>query len=621
MIEAYFQTSLGQNIPALVPNGEVVEIAASLGIHEKELFSIDIPSGATREARITVLIAEANLDALYASDTGGDPSAIFYWRETTNATHQSMLLFLLPPRPLYVVAGGSGIAIVEAVDVRYWWKQTQNDEFNDVALASRLYSSDGRRLLASTPSPNTSVLQLVTAIRDFLISQTSLSAFTIPGAFSPTDPYMDRYADIVFTPECSLAMSLDIVLSSCGWMLQWDTTAQVLTLVEVGNDIATLNTYMTANKRAFRGGAQASSQGFGATDPLATIWEGTGNWQINSYPSAVTYSFPFRTCEGKTYYNNTLTTNLTGNLYFSTDKEYGWIEPLITDRFRASIGTRVLKEPRSLTASNSAIFFDAVYTNNLAPTSGVSVGVGWNYDGATAVANEALVKRTTVMHGKIMWAGWNQMPNGSYRSTMLRYSITLCKGEWIPICLTDSEKDDWILGTNGIQTDDPKQIVASKGMVHARRLNSGMLQMDVAPPNCRVFPARITGYEPFATWKNRYNFVEVEPKATLTPITPMITEIGNWARTSTTFEARNLIENSNVYIAAGDVGNFIAPGISQADYTNATIEALAIPINTIVMMVEQFLVSKENQTLDSTLPPRYWFVMPQAVRVTCIEPA
>jgi hypothetical protein len=74
-----------------------------------------------------------------------------------------------------------------------------------------------------------------------------------------------------------------------------------------------------------------------------------------------------------------------------------------------------------------------------------------------------------------------------------------------------------------------------------------------------------------------------------------------------------------VYISAGSASNIIAPGVLQLDYTNATIEALPIRNNTVVMMVEQFPSSKENYTLDNNMPPRFWFVMPNAVKVTCVQ--
>lgn len=617
MIQAWFQTSQAGIIPVLVPDGEVLDIALSLGLSEADLFSINIPSGATREARICVLVPKENLNALYASVEAGNPAAIFHWKETTIGYEQSMGVWLLPPRPLYIVGGGSGVAIVEAVDCRYWWKQSQSNELNDTAFRAYLYSSDGRWLVEdrgnqSPPAP----LFYVTYIRDMLATQGQ--TFDIPAGFAPSVTLSSRFADYVFTPECSLAMALDIILSACGWMLQWDCGSQQLTLVEVGNDINILDGYMDANKRAFRGGAEAPSQTSQPSDPLTVVWYGNSNWQKNAFPSLVTASFPFRTVEGKTHYDNTLGVADVGVSNFSYQKEFGWENDLITDRERSSAGLRILKEPRSLVASNTVAFFNATYNTNLAPTAGASVGVGWNYDAFVTAIMNVFVARTTVMHGKTMWAGWANLPMGSYRCTMLRYGLTRSRGEWLPVALTVCEKDDWILGADGIPTSNPKEIIASKGMVHARRLSNGVAQMDVAPPSCRVFPAKITTHEQYAAWKFGYNFEEVEPK--VTPYTiPQTTAIGNWARKSTTFLARNLIEDSNVYVSAGNASNIIAPGVLQSDYTNATIEAIPIRNNTVVMMVEQFASSKENYTLDADMPPQYWFVMPNAIKVICQE--
>jgi hypothetical protein len=61
---------------------------------------------------------------------------------------------------------------------------------------------------------------------------------------------------------------------------------------------------------------------------------------------------------------------------------------------------------------------------------------------------------------------------------------------------------------------------------------------------------------------------------------------------------------------------FIAPGVSQADYTNATIEPLPIATDTLVMMVEHF-PPISNGTTETVPIPQYWFTMANAVKVTC----
>ena len=61
MIQAFFRTSEGVFIPALVPDGDVLDLARTMGLSESDLFRIDIPSGATRPARITVLVKQSDL--------------------------------------------------------------------------------------------------------------------------------------------------------------------------------------------------------------------------------------------------------------------------------------------------------------------------------------------------------------------------------------------------------------------------------------------------------------------------------------------------------------------------------------------------------------------------------
>ena len=109
------------------------------------------------------------------------------------------------------------------------------------------------------------------------------------------------------------------------------------------------------------------------------------------------------------------------------------------------------------------------------------------------------------------------------------------------------------------------------------------------------------------TWKWQYEFEEVEPIGTECPMTAAITP---FARQGV---ARNLMEDGN-----DPVAGFIMPGISQADYSNALIEAVPIANGCIVMMVEHFPAIGDGTT--ATVPtPQYWFTMPNAVRVVCTE--
>ena len=232
---------------------------------------------------------------------------------------------------------------------------------------------------------------------------------------------------------------------------------------------------------------------------------------------------------------------------------------------------------------------------------------------------ELLRKRCELSIGTTVWGGWADFPTGAYRGTMLRYTLGHRHGDLVPITITKCDDSDWVFGPDGLTPSDPHDIVVSKGMIHARRLGSGVLQLDVAPPNCRFFPAKVTGHTRIDVsgngyWKWTYTWEEVEPNPLAS--SPEVVSLSTWARTGTS--ARNLTEDSNVYISDHNNGNVIAPGVLQSDYTNAKIEPLPIADNTIVLMCEQFLTSYLGD--GTTFPPfarRFWFSMPNAVKVTC----
>ena len=615
MISAWFTTSGGTVIPVLVPEREILEIAGMVGLSETDLFAIEIPSGASREARIRVLVDQAQLQALYASGTNA--TATFSWKESTNATVMSMAVWLLPPRPVWMVAGGAGTAMVEAVDRRYWWRQTQVNSLNQAALAAPLFSSDGRWNTGGV-TDNTTPLTFVTALQAQLAAISG--GFTIPGGYNPNAALTSRIADHVFTPECSLGMALDFVLAATGWVLQYDVINSAYTLVEVKDDSGDLATWMTSNKRAYGGGVEATSATPAGTEPLMTLWQGDANYQKNRMPQQVTVSFPYRSIEGKTKYNNT-TDYQAGDVEFVIDREFGWQNTLATSRARTNIGARVLKEPRSLVASLNTSLNASSPGTNIYGTSMPS----WDYSTYVTQVMALLVKRCSVIVGQTAWAGWPRVPNGCYRTTMLRYAVGVRDGELVPFALTVADQDDWVLGPNGLPTNDPGQITFSKGLAHARRLGSGAMQIDVAPPNTRTFPAIITASsalectvgEVTNPWQWDYTWSEVEPNP-CAPC-PLSVPLATWGRSGSS--ARNLTENGNIYLGAANVGNVVAPGVKQSDYTNGTISALPISVGTIVQMVEQFPTAYTGCVDDPPYATQYWFAMPNAVKVECNENA
>lgn len=606
MIEAFFRTSTADFIPAIVPDGDLLDLAQTLGIAERDLFRIELPSGATRPGRVRVLVKQSDLPTLYASVTdGSNPSADFRWREYTNVALQSMEMWLLPPKPLYMVAGAEGVAVVEAVDCRWWWGQSQANAANQTPLRGNVQSSDGRWQVVASGSATP--LALLTALQGQIATLGLPGTFTIPGTYAPSSALLDRVTDHLFTPECSLAMAIDLVLAGTGWMMQWEPSTSSLTLAPVGDDVKALDTWMTSNKRAYVGGVTAPGGGTIPSESLLSLWYGQSAYARNLMPDSVTVSFPYRTVEGKTRYGNTTTDTTT--LMFASEREFGWEQSVTTGRPRADIGTRLLKEPRPLVASATPGLTPATPATAILGTTAPS----WDYPAYRTAVGNLLQDRATVMTGTVGWMGWPLLPLGSYRCTMMCHTVARRMGEIVPLTVTECEVGDWLLGPDGMLPSDPKDIVLSKGLAHARRMWSGATMVDAAPPNTRVFPAVITAFDTGAAgcnaWQWTYSFTEVEPNPS--GGCPMSVSIGSFARSGV---ARNLIESTN-----NPATGYIAPGVNQANYPNANIAAIPIQVGTLVHMVEQFPTAYTTGT-PPPHAPQYWFVLPNAVLVECIEP-
>jgi hypothetical protein len=601
MIHAWFETSGEEIIPALVPDGDILDLAQTVGMSERDLFKIELPSGATRPGRVTVLVAQDTLDALYRSASdGANPSALFKWRETSNAPLSTMAVWLRAPRPLYMVADGAGVAVVEAVDARWWWSQAQVDLFSATPFRGNVQSSDGRWKVVDCgfATPRLLMAHLVASIATAGLPGT----IVIPAGYTPDASLLDRISDHLFTPECSLAMAIDLLAAGTGWMVQWDCDANALTLKAVGDDVANLDTWMKT-RRAFVAGLTAPGNAAVPTEPLLGLWYGDSRMFRNELPDSVNVSFPYRTVEGKTRYGNTTTDTTT--LMFASEREFGWEQPLAAGRGKATIGVRTLKESRPLVASAAPALTPATPTSAILGTTAPS----WDYATYRTQVGTLLETRASVMFGKVGWMGWPKVPMGSYRCTMLRYGLARRDGAIVPLTVTDCETTDWLLGPDGMMASDPKDIVLSKGMAHARKLWSGTTMIDSAPPNTRVFPARILWADQICGgWKWIYGFEEVEPNPTVN--CPMYVSIEPFARTGT---ARNLMENGN-----DPTAGIIMPGVLQADYPLATINPIPIAVGAIVDMVEQFPTAYTTGT-PPPHPPQYWFSVPNAVKVECEE--
>lgn len=608
MIEAWFDITGGGRVAARVPEREIIDLAKTIGLSETDLFSIEIPAGATRWTKIKVLVAESELAALYATkDANGSPSTTFRWRENPTATAQAMTVWLLPPKPLYMVPGAAGVAVVEAVDCRWWWRQSSVNAMFASPMSGYQYGSDGRWV--SNAVAATTPIEFVTLCKSF-ITTNLVGTFTDTG-YVP-DQVFSIVADLEFSPQCSVAMALDMMLANTNYALMWDTTSQTLVCTHLWDDIGTgathLAGWMASNKRAMVGGCSPTADSTTPTDPLAALWNSLANAQINQFPKYVATSFPYRAVEGQTYYNNRYSTYVPSTaLHFPTERELGWVQDLTIGsslRDRAAIGARFIPVSRSLVATN---------TPDLTPTSPNTVAQqgttppAWDFADFNLRVKQVLQHRLTCFYGRVAWAGWPAVPRGGYRVTMLRYTVGMMHGQLVPLTLTEGDEEDWLLGPNGLQPDDPKDILFGKGLVHARRLANGSVQIDAAPPNHRVFAAKITGSTQVTDqWRWTYNWVEVEDNVSGVP-----TDSSNLVRNNTrNGTARNLAEYGSTY------GVRIAPGVIVADYAPNTVVPLPICEGTIVMMCESFPTLYPGA--DGRAVPTYcWFSMPNAVKVTC----
>jgi hypothetical protein len=610
MIEAWFEKPDTTIIPALVPNDEIRELARMSDIPLSDLFCIDIPGGATNRARICVLIPQASLQSLYASSGWlGQATCVFKWRESSTAQTFSMNVMLLPPRPLFMVAGGAGVAVVEATDIRYLWQRRSTIVAGSDVFTPQMFSSDGR--YTDRVNNVTSLLELVQEIRTALLiggGAAALETYSTTG-YTPNSALLQRIANHDWPNQASMALFLDTVLALSGYALLWNPQATALqekyTLKRIDNDGTLLVDWMTGNKRAAASGLEPpSNPATAGSEPLYDLWVGTDAMQFNRFPQNVDIIYPLRACEGQTHYPNNRALPPSPGVRFPEYAEIHNARALGAARNRREELVGIVNESRAIPNQ-------------------VAVPPGWS---TTATSNEIAVnakRRIESNFGKVVWAGWPYLPLGVYRLSTFRFSLGERNGQLVPITITECREDDWLLGPSGLLPNNPRDIIMGTGMVQARRLSSGTVHVNVAEPMCRMFPAKITGFTRCAQtgngfWQWEYDWEEVEPD----PLTdcPAGVDIGIFARSSgaSGLRARNLCEAANIYVAPGDINNVIAPGVRQSDYdpSQIIVEALPIMLQTIVMMCEQF----PTNSYPVQYPPairEYWFSMPDAVKTIC----
>jgi hypothetical protein len=481
------------------------------------------------------------------------------------------------------------------VDERWYWQFSSAAVLN-LAIAPT-WSSDGRWQVngATAPDPITTYTELLAEVT----TAATADSLTSPTGFTVQSPeYMRRLSDLFGSPNVSLALVLDAIAVANQQIIVSTGSATIFI------DRATLkqqyNARMQLYQVAMRGGMQPVNGVSTSSNALVSLYNFTG-FQARA-PLTCSTIFPQRMVEGLTVYNNcnlantpALDKNFTANQVYAA----GDAAPFV--RAPNDIGAGYITDASVVVNDHTG----AVLTST----------PGWNTTPlSTLIRADYASRYNNVPFGRTVWAGWipwysnatttiGQLGNVSYR-------LAIIDGEWSPHTVTSADEADWRFGLQGTSWNEPRDVVTAKGNAQAYRNCVGATIIDVPPPMCRSFPARITNSEYYGNWRWAYSFVEVEPNPTV-GATPSVS-IGNYARTAAgAIVARNMAENGNTDPTR------VAPGVLQAHYLNATIEALPICNDTIVHMVEQFPTSYEVGSVPSI--PQYWFSMPNAVKVTCTE--
>ena len=657
MIEAWFETSHEppKIIPVIVPSPELLEIAESAGFESDDLFSIEIPGGASRHTRIRVLVNVKDVPDLYSSaisvpvpapqNTFAYPAtALFRWRESSNAQAPlpKVLVWLLPPRPVFmypteegvpVAPSSRGVMSVEAVDCRYWWAR----QLQDTRPESSATSLDERWSMTSALNSNT-ILGSIDYFRTSLVPGGGFidaSGIQIGVTLSSLID-QNRLANQQFPADISSAMQLDIALSAAGFMLIYDPVFDAnwpfgrYRAMRITDERLELATWMDQDhgKRAYTGGLEPTSASpFVYMEPLIDAWIGDEASQYYRVPRTLRVSFLAGRVEGGITYDNVSKDDSSNNAYWMPYWTAFWSDRIIqTEGDRPLIPTA--QAPASLGFEGRGI---TTRENQSSVVAGL-VEPTWQHQLYADDVASLLEERARVCWGRIAWAGWpTSMPTGVYRGTMWRFALASRNGQIVPICNTLASEQDWLFGASINPVSDIRDIVFTRGNLKAYRLYNGALTMSSAPPNCRVFPAVIEGATRIGNsgdsyWQWQYTWREVEPNPLdATPLikvpssATMYCPVRRYSSTEPNTLARNLAEHGNNYVSAADPANAIAPGVLQSSNPNATIEPLPISVGTVVMMCEHALTLWINPDAGDAPPyPRqYWFSMPNAINVSC----
>jgi hypothetical protein len=589
-VQAYI--TAGQTIiPVLLPDAVMQDTARQIGIPEADLFSVDVPVGMTQNTRASFLIASTQVAALFAVTT-----VSLTLEDSSGLSVVISGLYARPPQPFFWTQQG-GAVLVELVDERWYW-QFSSAAVLGIALA-QTWSSDGRWQVndATAPTPITTYTELLAEIS----TAASGDNLTAPIGFTVRSPeYMRRLSDLYGSPNVSLATVLDAIAVANQQIIISDGTAT--RFISRSNLKAQYNLKMAGYKMAMRGGMQPVNGAAASTDALVTLYNATG-YQARA-PLICSTVFPQRMVEGLTYYDNCTIANVPATGQSFTTSQV----------FAAGSAATFTRAPNDLGA---AYITDASIVVQDSTGAVLTTTPGWNPTTlSTKIRDDYADRNMNIPFGRTVWAGWipwylssvsniGQLGNVSYR-------LAVVDGEFSPYTISSADETDWRFGLQGTSWNDPRDIVTAKGNAQAYRNCVGATIIDVPPPMCRSFPARITNHEYYGNWRWAYSFVEVEPNPTV-GATPSVS-IGAYARTAAgALVARNMAENGNTSPTR------IAPGVLQSHYLNATVEALPICNDTIVHMVEQFPTHTDQGMPTPPYEPQYWFSMPNAVKVTCTE--
>lgn len=591
VVNAYI-TAGGTVIPCLLPTQVERDYARSLGIEEADLFRVDVPAGMTRWTRASVLVASTQLSTLYGAGT-----VRLDLNDGSGGTLTLRGLFARPPQPfLWRQQGGS--VLVELVDERFYWQFSTAAVMNQVL--SPIWSSDGRwqvnDALAAVP---------IDSYTDVLAEVATVAAslnLTPPTGFTTRSPeYPRRLSDLIGSPNASLAMVVDAVAAA---------NTQIIVPDGVGGfvfmDRAVLQDHydkrMQAYERAFCGGGQPVNGPVGGTDALVGLWNQAG-YQGRA-PQIATSILPVRSVEGKTVYNNVSDVNVPADrVHFPYSQSLN------------SSGTPTwTRQPDDF---GQGTLPDSAIVVNDATGATLTTCPGWNITTLVAQARTDYRNRyQDVPFGRTVWAGFIPWFTSTAASIgqlgLVSYRYGVIEGVPSPTTISEVREEDWRFGLQGVAENEPARFVTAKGLAHAYRNCVGATIIDVPPPMTRVFPARITGSTSLGNWRWWYSFEEVEPNPTVSATLSVST--GSYARTGT-LTARNMAENGNNL-----AGGLIAPGTTAAQYAGlATIAPLPISTDTIVMMCEQFPTAYVPEGCTPS-GPQFWFSMPNAILVECVEP-